>query len=77
LERFRESFRMPGATVRIGGPGVAREVIGTVLGVDEEGALLLRPLEGAPSSVERVLAGDVTVLARSAGRVPVRPSDKE
>ncbi len=67
---------MPGATVRIGGPGVAREVIGTVLGVDEEGALLLRPLEGAPSSVERVLAGDVTVLERSTGRVPVRPSER-
>ncbi|HTO53493.1 MAG TPA: biotin--[acetyl-CoA-carboxylase] ligase [Myxococcota bacterium] len=62
LERFRKSFRMPGAKVRIGGPGVAREVIGTVLGVDEEGALLLRPSEGGPSSVERVLAGDVTIL---------------
>jgi BirA family biotin operon repressor/biotin-[acetyl-CoA-carboxylase] ligase len=72
LERFRKSFRMPGAKVRIGGPGVAREVIGTVLGVDEEGALLLRPLEGGPSAVERVLAGDVTVLSRSADRVPTR-----
>ena len=62
LERFRKSFRMPGAKVRIGGPGVAREVIGTVLGVDDEGALLLRPATGGAESVERVLAGDVTVL---------------
>jgi BirA family biotin operon repressor/biotin-[acetyl-CoA-carboxylase] ligase len=62
LERFRKSFRMPGAVVRIGGPGVAREVIGTVLGVDEEGALLLRPSTGGPDSLERVLAGDVTIL---------------
>jgi len=62
LERYRNSFRMAGAKVRIGGPGVAREVIGTVLGVDEDGALLVRPLEGGRDSVERVLAGDVTVL---------------
>jgi BirA family biotin operon repressor/biotin-[acetyl-CoA-carboxylase] ligase len=62
LERFRKSFRMTGTKVRIGGPGVAREVIGTVLGVDEEGALLLRPSNGGPDSLERVLAGDVTVI---------------
>jgi len=62
LDRYRKSFRMPGAKVRIGGPGVAREVIGTVLGVDEEGALLLRPSTGGADSVERVLAGDVTLL---------------
>jgi BirA family biotin operon repressor/biotin-[acetyl-CoA-carboxylase] ligase len=60
LDRYRNSFRMAGAKVRIGGPGVAREVIGTVLGVDEEGALLVRPPDGGP--VERVLAGDVTIL---------------
>jgi BirA family biotin operon repressor/biotin-[acetyl-CoA-carboxylase] ligase len=66
LERFRKSFRMAGARVRIGGPGVAREVIGTVLGVDGEGALLLRPLDGGPESVERVLAGDVTILRNEA-----------
>jgi BirA family biotin operon repressor/biotin-[acetyl-CoA-carboxylase] ligase len=72
LDRFRKSFRMPGAEVRIGGPGVAREVIGTVLGVDEEGALLVRPPGGSP--VERVLAGDVTIVRdRSVGRVPTRP----
>jgi len=62
LDRFRKSFRMTGSRVRIGGPGVAREVIGTVLGVDDDGALLLRPSSGEPTSVERVLAGDVTIL---------------
>jgi len=62
LDRYRKSFRMPGARVRIGGPGVAREVIGTVLGVDEEGALLVRPRGSAAEPVERVLAGDVTLL---------------
>ena len=35
------------------------EVIGTVHGVDEDGALLVEP-DGGP--VERVLAGDVTLL---------------
>jgi BirA family biotin operon repressor/biotin-[acetyl-CoA-carboxylase] ligase len=59
LERFRKSFRMAGRRVRIGGPGLAREVIGTVHGVDEDGALLVEPEGGA---VERVLAGDVTLL---------------
>ena len=62
LDRYRNSFRMAGANVRIGGPGVAREVIGTVLGVDEEGALLVQPPHGGAGSVERVLAGDVTIL---------------
>jgi BirA family biotin operon repressor/biotin-[acetyl-CoA-carboxylase] ligase len=62
LDRYRNSFRMAGAKVRIGGPGVAREVIGTVLGVDEEGALLVQPPNGGAGSVERVLAGDVTLL---------------
>jgi len=62
LERYRKSFRMAGRKVRIGGPGVAREVIGTVLGVDEEGALLVRPRGGAAEPIERILAGDVTLL---------------
>jgi BirA family biotin operon repressor/biotin-[acetyl-CoA-carboxylase] ligase len=59
LDRFRKSFRMAGRRVRIGGPGLAREVIGTVHGVDEDGALLVEPKDGP---VERVLAGDVTLL---------------
>ena len=59
LERFRKSFRMAGRRVRVGGPGLTREVIGTVQGVDEDGALLVEPDAGA---VERVLAGDVTLL---------------
>ena len=58
LERFRKSFTMAGKRVRIGGPGLAREVIGTVYGLDEDGALLVET-PGGP--VERVLAGDVTL----------------
>jgi len=59
LERFRKSFTMAGKEVRVGGPGLAREVIGTVHGLDEEGALLVAPRVGP---VERILAGDVTLL---------------
>lgn len=59
LERFRKSFRMAGRRVRIGGPGLAREVVGTVHGVDEDGALLV---ESEAGPIERVLAGDVTLL---------------
>jgi len=59
LERFRRSFTMAGKQVRVGGPGLAREVIGTVRGLDEEGALLVETRTGP---VERVLAGDVTLL---------------
>jgi BirA family biotin operon repressor/biotin-[acetyl-CoA-carboxylase] ligase len=59
LDRFRKSFRMAGRRVHVGGPGLTREVIGTVHGVDEDGALLVEP-DGGP--VERVLAGDVTLL---------------
>ncbi len=58
LERFRKSFTMAGKRVRVGGPGLAREVIGTVRGLDEDGALLVETLAGP---VERVLAGDVTL----------------
>ena len=59
LERFRRSFTMAGKQVRVGGPGLAREVIGTVHGLDEDGALLVGPRQGP---VERILAGDVTIL---------------
>lgn len=59
LERFRKSFTMAGKQVRVGGPGLAREVIGTVHGLDEDGALLVAP-RGGP--VERILAGDVTIV---------------
>lgn len=62
LDRWRKFFRMRGAVVRIGGPGIRREVSGTVEGVDAEGALLVRSELG----LERILAGDVTVLARRA-----------
>jgi BirA family biotin operon repressor/biotin-[acetyl-CoA-carboxylase] ligase len=60
LEAWQKYFRMRGSRVRIGGPGIARELEGTVLGVDAAGALLLRCGEAR----ERILAGDVTVLAR-------------
>ena len=59
LERFRKSFTMAGKRVHVGGPGLAREVIGTVQGLDEDGALLVEPRDGP---VERVLAGDVTLM---------------
>jgi BirA family biotin operon repressor/biotin-[acetyl-CoA-carboxylase] ligase len=59
LERFRKSFTMAGKEVRVGGPGLAREVVGTVHGLDEDGALLVEP-RGRP--VERILAGDVTLV---------------
>ena len=62
LDRWRKFFRMQGVRVRIGGPGVPSEVEGEVVGVDAEGALLLdRPGADRP---ERILAGDVSVVAR-------------
>ena len=60
LEGWRNYFRMRGSRVRVGGPGTAREIEGTVSGVDESGALLLDTSAGP----ERILAGDVTLLAR-------------
>jgi BirA family biotin operon repressor/biotin-[acetyl-CoA-carboxylase] ligase len=55
--RFEARFRMPGRRVRIQEVGSAdRE--GTVLGIDDMGALLLTLDDGR---VERVLAGDVTL----------------
>lgn len=60
LDAWLKFFRMRGARVRIGGPGVAREIEGRVSGVDPDGALLLK----TETSTERILAGDVTVLDR-------------
>ena len=51
---------MPGTRVRVGGPGIRHEVEGTVAGVAADGALLLE----TDSGLERILAGDVTLLAR-------------
>ena len=60
LEGWKKFFRMRGARVRIGGPGLSREVEGVITGVDSDGALLLQSRE----STQRILAGDVTVLHR-------------
>lgn len=62
LERWRKYFRMQGQRVRVGGPGMPREVEGIVEGVDAEGALIVR----SDRSRERILAGDVTLLEREA-----------
>ena len=59
LEAWLKFFRMRGERVRVRGPGVAKEIDGNVEGVDPDGALVVRTLEGR----ERVLAGDVTLAA--------------
>jgi BirA family biotin operon repressor/biotin-[acetyl-CoA-carboxylase] ligase len=56
---WRELTPMIGRIVRVSHFGHVRE--GTVAGVDPDGALLLRSPSGV---VERVLAGDVTILRR-------------
>jgi len=58
LEAWRDFFRMQGARVRVGGPGVARAIEGTVTGLDSVGALLVQ----TERARERILAGDVTLL---------------
>lgn len=63
LDCWRKYFRMARSRVRIGGPGISREIEGTVEGIDDAGALLLRTRAG----VERILAGDVSVLRREPG----------
>lgn len=55
--RFEARFRMPGRRVRVVESGAA-EREGTVLGIDDMGALRLTLDDGR---VERVLAGDVTL----------------
>ncbi len=63
LDRWRESFKMTGARIRVGGPGLPREIAGSVRGVDAQGALLVETDRG----VERIVAGDVSLLERPAG----------
>jgi len=58
LDQWGKFFKMAGNRVRIGGPGIAQELEGIVEGVDTTGALVLQTERG----LERVLAGDVTVL---------------
>jgi len=62
LDCWRGYFRMKGAAVRIGGPGVSEEFEGTVEGVAPDGALLLGVVRAGEVQRERVLAGDVTLL---------------
>jgi BirA family transcriptional regulator, biotin operon repressor / biotin---[acetyl-CoA-carboxylase] ligase len=62
LDAWRKYFRMRGSRVRIGGPGIARELEGVVEGIDADGALLL----DCNGTRERVLAGDVSLLQREA-----------
>lgn len=62
LDCWRRYFRMEGAQVRVGGPGVSEAFEGTVEGVDAEGALVLDVLRNGLARSERVLAGDVTLL---------------
>lgn len=58
LDGWDRFFRMRGARVRVGGPGIARELEGVVEGIGPTGALVLRTALG----IEHVLAGDVTIL---------------
>ena len=62
LEGWKKYFRMQGERVRIGGPGVVQEIEGSVEGLDPSGALLVRSAAG----LERILAGDVTLISREA-----------
>lgn len=62
LDCWRKYFRMQGARVRVGGPGVSREFEGTVESVDGGGALVLDVMRNGRAQRERVLAGDVTLI---------------
>jgi len=64
LEGWKKYFRMQGEHVRVGGPGLSEEIEGRVEGVDEGGALLLR----SGGALQRVVAGDVTLLERERER---------
>ncbi|MBW2281187.1 MAG: biotin--[acetyl-CoA-carboxylase] ligase [Deltaproteobacteria bacterium] len=69
LDCWRRYFRMKGASVRVGGPGVSEEIEGTVEGVAPDGALLLDVVRAGEVCRERILAGDVTLLGS------MRPSE--
>jgi BirA family biotin operon repressor/biotin-[acetyl-CoA-carboxylase] ligase len=58
LDLYRDYFRMRGSRVRVGGPGVAREIEGIADGLAEDGALVVR----TPAGLERILAGDVSLV---------------
>jgi BirA family biotin operon repressor/biotin-[acetyl-CoA-carboxylase] ligase len=58
LDLYRDYFRMRGSRVRVGGPGIAREIEGIADGLAEDGALVV----STPSGRERVLAGDVRLV---------------
>jgi BirA family biotin operon repressor/biotin-[acetyl-CoA-carboxylase] ligase len=58
--RFDRWFRMPGRTVEVHGMQ-GKSLTGTALGIAEDGALELACADG---SIERVVAGDVTLSGR-------------
>jgi len=58
LDLYRDYFRMRGSRVRVGGPGIAREIEGIADALAEDGALVVRTSAG----LERVLAGDVFLV---------------
>ena len=60
--RFESRFRMAGREVRVVELG-GREIAGTALGIEDDGALRVRREDG---SIERVVAGDVTVAKERA-----------
>ncbi len=63
--RFEARFRMPGRRLRVLELG-GRELAGTCLGIDADGALRLRRDDGV---IARVVAGDVTI-AKEPARSP-------
>jgi BirA family biotin operon repressor/biotin-[acetyl-CoA-carboxylase] ligase len=62
LEGWTKYFRMQGERVRVGGPGISREIEGVVEGLDSDGALLVR----SDRALERILAGDATLVREGA-----------
>ncbi len=62
LDAWQKYFRMRGERVRIGGPGCPTEIEGIVQGLDPAGALLVQ----SDRTLERILAGDVTLMPREA-----------